>query len=246
MELLIASFMAGVLTAAAPCVLPLLPVIVGGSMLGGPDEQDSRSLKRPLTIVASLAVSVVVFSLLLKASTALLGVPDQVWAVVAGGIVVGFGVTLLFPAAWDRVAIATGLQGRANSLVGRSSESTGTRKDILLGAALGPVFNSCSPTYALIVAVILPASFGEGFAYLIAYALGLASILLLISIFGRALVDKMNWLSNPDGMFKKVIGGLFILVGVAVIFGFDRDVQAWVLENGWYEPIEKVEESIRN
>ena len=94
--------------------------------------------------------------------------------------------------------------------------------------------------------MILPASFGEGFTYLIAYAIGLSSILLLISIFGRALVDRMNWLSNPDGPFKKVIGGLFLVVGVAVIFGFDRDIQAWVLENGWYDPIERAEESIRN
>ena len=245
MELLVASFMAGVLTAAAPCVLPLLPVVVGGSVLTAADDPDPTSLRGPVTIVISLAVSVIVFSLLLKATTALLGVPDTIWAVVAGGIVVGFGITLLFPSLWDRLVTATGWQAGANRLMGRTQEETGTRKDILLGAALGPVFNSCSPTYALIIAVILPASFGEGFAYLVAYAVGLASILLLISVFGRVVIGKMNWLSNPDGAFKKVIGVLFILVGLAVIFGFDRDVQAWVLENGWYEPIEDVEQSIR-
>ncbi len=59
-----------------------------------------------------------------------------------------------------------------------------------------------------------PASFGEGFAYLVAYALGLAAILLLISLFGRAVVEKMNWLSDPDGIFRKVIGAIFILVGL--------------------------------
>lgn len=246
MELLIASFVAGVLTAAAPCVLPLLPVIVGGSMLGGTDQASADSLKRPLTIVISLAVSVVVFSLLLKASTALLGVPDEVWAVISGGIVIALGITLLFPSVWDRLVTATGFQAGADRLMESSRHETGTRRDVLLGASLGPVFNSCSPTYALIVAVILPASFGEGFAYLVAYAIGLAAILLLISIFGRALVQRLNWLSNPDGIFKKVIGGLFILVGVAVIFGFDRDFQTWVLDNGWYDSIERAEESIRD
>ncbi|MBK8293294.1 MAG: cytochrome C biogenesis protein [Solirubrobacterales bacterium] len=244
MELLIASFMAGVLTVAAPCVLPLLPVVVGGSMLGG-EDQSSDSLRRPVTIVVSLAVSVVIFSLLLKATTALLGVPDEVWAVISGGIVIGLGFTLLFPSIWDRLVTATGWQAKSNRLLESSSSRSGTKRDVLLGASLGPVFNSCSPTYALIVAAILPVSLGRGLTYLIAYAIGLAAILLLISIFGRALVERMNWLSNPDGIFKKVIGGFFILVGVAVIFGFDRDIQAWVLENGWYEPIERVEESIR-
>jgi len=244
-ELLIASFMAGVLTVAAPCVLPLLPVVVGGSLLGGADERDLSSLRRPVTIVVSLAISIIVFSLLLKASTALLGIPDEVWAVISGGIVIVFGVILLLPGLWDRLATATGLTSSADRLMARSEDKSGTRRDIVLGAALGPVFNSCSPTYALVVAVILPTSFGRGLAYLVAYAVGLASILLLISIFGRALIEKMKWLSNPDGIFKKVMGAVFIVVGISVIFGFDRDFQAWVLDNGWYEPIERLEESIR-
>jgi len=237
--------MAGVLTVAAPCVLPLLPVVVGGSLLGGADERDLSSLRRPVTIVVSLAISIIVFSLLLKASTALLGIPDEVWAVISGGIVIVFGVILLLPGLWDRLATATGLTSSADRLMARSEDKSGTRRDIVLGAALGPVFNSCSPTYALVVAVILPTSFGRGLAYLVAYAVGLASILLLISIFGRALIEKMKWLSNPDGIFKKVMGAVFIVVGISVIFGFDRDFQAWVLDNGWYEPIERLEESIR-
>ena len=53
--LLLVSLIAGVLTVAAPCVLPLLPIIVG-----------------------SLAVSVILFTLLLKATTASLGIPPQV------------------------------------------------------------------------------------------------------------------------------------------------------------------------
>jgi cytochrome c biogenesis protein CcdA len=95
------------------------------------------------------------------------------------------------------------------------------------------------------VAAVLPASFGLGFAYLIAYALGIASILLLISLFGRALADKLRWFSNPEGLFKKIIGALFILVGLAVLFGLDKKVQTYVLENGWYDPIMRIEESFQ-
>ncbi len=244
MDLLVVSFLAGVLTAAAPCVLPLLPVIVGGSALSGAGDEDRRSIRHPLTIVLSLAVSIIVFSLLLKATTALLGIPDQVWSIFAGGIVVLFGITLLWPSTWDRLVTATGLSAGADRLMERSRDETGTRKDILLGAALGPVFNSCSPTYALIIAVTFPASFAEGFLYLVAYAAGLSMILLLISLFGRAVVDRLGWLSNPDGNFRKVIGVIFILVGFGVIFGLDKDLQAWILERGWYDPIKNVEDSL--
>ena len=119
MDLLVVSFLAGVLTAAAPCVLPLLPVIVGGSVLSGDEDEDRRSLRHPLTIVISLAVSIIVFSLLLKTTTALLGIPDDVWSILAGGVVVLFGITLLWPSIWDRLMVATGISAGANNLLDR-------------------------------------------------------------------------------------------------------------------------------
>ena len=244
MDLLVVAFLAGVLTAAAPCVLPLLPVIVGGSIMTDSGTPERRSLRQPLIIVTSLAISIIIFSLLLKASTALLGVPSAVWSYISGGIVIVLGVMLIWPSLWDRLAIGSGLETGTGKLMARSQEQSGIKKDVLLGAALGPAFNSCSPTYALIVAVILPASFGRGFAYLVAYAGGLSSILFIISIGGRAVADRLNWLGDPRGRFHKVIGVIFILVGLMLILGLDRDIQAWVLENGWYDPIKGLEGSI--
>lgn len=244
-ELIIISFVAGVLTVAAPCILPLLPIIVGGGVLHGTSRNERTSLKHPLIIVLSLAVSVFVFSLLLKATTLFLGVPTVVWGFISGSIVILFGITLLFPSLWEKLMILTGWQAGANRLLARSQKSEGIVKDVLLGAALAPVFNSCSPTYALIVATVLPASFAAGLVYLLAYSLGLAAVLLLVSLFGRIAVNKLKWLGNPNGLFKKVIGAMFIIVGVAVLFGIDKKVQTYVLENGWYDPIMKIEESFR-
>jgi cytochrome c-type biogenesis protein len=239
-ELIIVSFIAGVLTVLAPCILPLLPIIIGGSVVR---DGEKPSLQRPVIIVASLAVSIIAFTLLLKATTAFLSIPTTIWSVIAGGIVVLFGINLLVPAVWEKVMIATGWQAAASRLMAGSQQHKGAAGDVLLGAALGPVFNSCSPTYALIVAVILPASFALGLTYLVAYAVGVAAILLLISLFGQSLVSKLKWLSNPGGVFKKVIATLFIIVGVAVMFGVDKNVQTFVLDNGWYDPIMRIEDS---
>lgn len=244
-ELYIVSFVAGILTVLAPCVLPLLPVIIGGSALQQ-DESKKISLKHPLIIISSLVISIILFSLLLKATTALLGIPTYVWSIIAGGIVLLFGISILFPSLWTKFMTATGLVTLSSRFMNKSSGSKGVKRDILLGAALGPVFNSCNPTYALIIAVILPVSFMQGFGYLIAYSIGLGMILLLISIFGRILVNKMKWMSDPRGIFQKVIGILFIIVGVSVIFGLDKQVQSFVLEKGWYDPVIKIEESFRN
>ena len=243
-ELYIVSFVAGVLTVLAPCILPVLPIIIGGSSLQ-PNNEKKLSLKHPLVIISSLVFSIVIFTLLLKATTSLLGIPTAVWMIISGGIVLLFGINLLFPVIWEKIAIATGLATATSRMMGASRGKEGIKKDILLGAALGPIFNSCSPTYALIVAVVLPASFLLGVGYLVAYSIGLGLVLLLISIFGRLFVNKMKWMSNPRGVFQKVIGVIFILVGIFVIFGIDKKVQTYVLDSGWYDPIMRVEESFK-
>lgn len=245
-SLLFLSFVAGILTVAAPCVLPLLPVIVGGSIVRADADPAhvERQWLRPLIIALSLAGSVILFTLLLKATTALLGVPQVVWQAIAGGIVLVFGVTMLFPQLWEGVMSATRLQSRANSTMDRSYRRGGVGGDILLGGALGPTFSSCSPTYALILAVVLPVSFAEGVTYIAVYAVGLAATLFLIGLLGHAFVRKLGWLANPSGWLRKGVGVLLVLVGIAVLFGLDKDFQTFVLESGWYDPISNFEQSI--
>ena len=110
--LILLGFVAGVLTIAAPCVLPLLPVVVGGTIARTSTDATvaERQWYRPIVIASGLAASVIVFTLALKASTALLGVPQAVWQAISGGIVILFGITLLFPGLWERAMLVTGLQ----------------------------------------------------------------------------------------------------------------------------------------
>ena len=241
--LLLVSLAAGILTVAAPCVLPLLPVIVGGSIVSG-DADPRRARLRPVVIAVSLALSVIVFTLLLKATTSLLGVPPQVWQVIAGGIVVLLGLNLLVPALWERAGAALGLQRRSNRALDASIGRQSLGGDILTGAALGPVFSSCSPTYALIVAAVLPVSFGEGLLYVTAYAAGLAATLLLVALLGRSFARRLGWLADPNGWFRRTIGVIFIAVGIVVIAGLDKTLQSLILDLGWYDPIADLEGSL--
>lgn len=241
MALLILSFIAGVLTVAAPCILPLLPVIIGGSLLEASKDKPERQWLRPLVIASSLAVSVITFTLLIKTTTALLGVPQLVWQIISGAIVLLLGWYYLWPHGWEMASAKTGFFNQSNAALGKAYQKKGLTGALLIGAALGPVFSSCSPTYALIVATVLPASFAQGFLFLVAYALGMSATLLLIAYLGQAFVAKLRWLSNPNGWFKRVVGILFIIIGLMVIFGLDKKLQAYVLEQGWYDPISNLE-----
>lgn len=236
MELLIISFVAGVLTVLAPCILPLLPVIVGGSL-----DTEKRPLK-PFIITASLAFSIFAFTLLLRASTAFLGIPAVAWQIFSGVIIILLGVALLLPGLWESQSAK--LNASSSRLLGNAGQRKGAWRDIATGAALGPVFSSCSPTYAFILATVLPRSWVEGLANLVAYTLGLAAILLIIAFAGNRLVARLGWASNPRGWFKRLIAVVFIVVGLAVLFGVDKDLQAFIIDHGWYAPIDKLERSL--
>jgi cytochrome c biogenesis protein CcdA/thiol-disulfide isomerase/thioredoxin len=218
------SFLAGILTVLAPCVLPVLPVIIGGSL-------SEKSYRRPLVITLSLGASIILFTLLLKVSTAFISVPPVIWKAISGGIILIFGLTLLYPNTWNTISAKLKLSGSSEGALHSATKKKGVTGEILIGAALGPVFASCSPTYFIILATILPLSLTQGIINLIFYAAGLVLILFAVAILGQKLIAKMKWAANPNGWFKKSLGILMIVVGLAILSGYDKKAEIWLLEN---------------
>lgn len=214
------SFLAGVLTVLAPCILPLLPVIIGGSLVEG------AGFRRVFVIVLSLGASVLLFTLLLKASTAFISIPALFWQLLSGILLIFFGIVTVWPGLWDRIPGVAALYRDSNKLLGTGYQKKNIGGEIIMGAALGPVFSSCSPTYFVILAAVLPAHFGEGLTYLLAYVLGLCLFLFVIALLGQRAANGLGIVADPSGLFKKVIGALFLLVGIAIIFGLDKKIEA--------------------
>lgn len=236
MTLLIVSFIAGVLTVLAPCVLPLLPVVVGSSMSG-------RSKATPYIVVGSLSLSIILFTYLLKASTAFITVPPEVWTYLSGGIIFFFGLTLLFPTIWEHMPGMAKLSAGSNKLVGTGYKKKTFWGDALIGAALGPIFSTCSPTYFVILASVLPASFALGTAYLLAYVVGLALILLFIALIGERFSQRLSGLADSHGWFKHTLGILFIILGLAIALGIEKQIETALVNSGILD-ITKVEQKL--
>lgn len=227
MILFLISIVAGVLTVLAPCTISLLPVIVGGAV--GAEPGTGR--KRALVVTASLGVSVIAFTLLLKVSTALINVPQSFWQIASGAIILALGFITLFPGLWEGIPLIGRLNRGSNQLLATGYQKKNVIGDVLMGVALGPVFSSCSPTYFLILATVLPQSVTVGIVYLLAYTAGLCGTLLVISVAGQKLVEKFGIASDPNGVLKRSIGGLFILLGLAIMFGYDKKLELIVANN---------------
>ncbi len=235
MVLFLISFIAGVLTVLAPCVLPLLPVIVGGSLTTG-------SRRRAYAICIALGGSVLLFTLLLKVSTAFINVPQSFWNYFSGAILILFGIVLIFPRLWDNLGFVNLMNRSSNRALAAGYQQNSIWGDMLMGAALGPVFSSCSPTYFVILATVLPQSLAVGFADLLAYVVGLSGFLLVIAIAGQKLVDKLGVAIEPGGWFRRAIGILFLVVGLAVATGAEAQTEAWLLNNGF--DVTQIEEKL--
>jgi cytochrome c biogenesis protein CcdA len=262
---LIGALVAGMLTTLAPCVLPLLPVIVGGSMAGAltetepvpvgamprrgtaptgvpvlppapPAPRRSAAVTRALVITASLGVSIIVFTLLLKVSTTLLGVPPEVWQWLSGGLLVVLGLVGLFPSVWERASARLNLQGRSTTRLGAARDRDGLAGQVLTGAALGPVFTSCSPLYGYVIVTVLPAEPARGMVLLLAYAVGLCATLLVIALAGQRVVRRLGWAADPHGWFRRGLGIVFIVVGLLVATGAMRAIETWIVVNSPVAP----------
>jgi cytochrome c biogenesis protein CcdA/thiol-disulfide isomerase/thioredoxin len=224
MLLLLISFIAGILTILAPCVLPLLPVIIGGSI--GSKKKDRA---RPYVIALSLAGSIIFFTLLLKVSTLLINLSPNVLTDISGGLLIALGLVSMAPELWENLIVDLNWQALSQRFLGKS-EKYNSRfiGPILIGVALGPVFASCSPTYAFILASVLPHSFLSGLIYLITYSIGLVLALLVISIAGKKYISRYTWAIDTHSLFRRAIGVIFILIGIAIITGQEVKVETWV------------------
>ncbi len=233
------SILAGILTVLAPCILPLLPVVVGSSEPGA-----RRISRRALRVIGSLIVSVIVFTLLLKATTLFIEIPSYAWAWFSGTVLVLLGITMVFPELWARVPFVQKIAQSGNKTLGSGYTRGDTVGDLLMGFALGPVFSTCSPTYLFIIATVLPASFLVGLVYLLGFALGLAISLLLIAYFGQRIIEVVLKRMNTTHNMKRIFGALIIIVGIAIATGLDKKFESKILDSGYGATIDLEEKLI--
>lgn len=222
------SVLAGVFTVLAPCILPLLPIVIGAS-----EEGEKRVSKRAITVIGSLSVSVIVFTILLKATTLFISIPQSFWSGFSGIVIILVGMAILFPSFWTKLPIVKKLNIFSNKAIGSGYQKNNYKGDMLIGLALGPVFTTCSPTYLFIIATILPASFIIGFIYLMGFTIGLALVLLLIAYFGQRLINILSARINTAGKIKKVFGIIIIVVGLMIITGYDKKLETYILDQGY-------------
>lgn len=222
-EMLLA-FVAGLVTILNPCVLPLIPILVTSAL--------GRSRMGPLALAAGLASSFATFGFLIVAFGFQLGIDEQAIRFVAGGLLILAGVLLLVPATQAAVsAAARPLTNRVSLFLSRM-KGEGAGGQFLVGSILGLVWAPCvGPTLG---AAIAAASQGEdltaAFMTFLAFGVGVATSIVVFAYGSRkALGTRAKTLQAFARYAKPTFGAALLIVGLLVVTGLDRQLEAMTL-----------------
>jgi cytochrome c biogenesis protein CcdA/thiol-disulfide isomerase/thioredoxin len=220
------AFVAGVVTAISPCVLPVLPIVFAGATSGG--------ARRPYAVVAGLVVSFTAFTLAAAALLGALGLPDDLLRNIAIGVVFVVAASLLWP------SLGRLLQKPFLALGRRAPGDVGG--GVFLGMSLGVLFTPCAGPIIAAIATVAATERFTVTAVLITLAYGLGAGVVLL---GFALAARRG-LSLPGirrraPIVRQALGGVMAVAAVLMALGLDRDLATRVPE--YTRALQALEES---
>jgi cytochrome c biogenesis protein CcdA/thiol-disulfide isomerase/thioredoxin len=209
------AFVAGIVTAVSPCVLPVLPIVLAGGATGGP--------RRPYAIVAGLVASFTVFTLTAATLLSALGLPADLLRTLAIAVVVLVGLSLL----WRPLA---DVLSRPFHRLARRSPGDGSG-GFLLGASLGILFTPCAgPVIGAVATVAATRSLTvETVLITLAYGLGAGVVLLGVAIAAQRGMSLRPVRSHAPAI-RTALGAGILAVAVLMVLGVDRRLQTQVPE----------------
>jgi cytochrome c biogenesis protein CcdA len=216
------ALLAGILTVAAPCTLPVLPVILGASV-----GQTSRV--RPLLIGLGFVASFSVTALIFSAITQILGIDQNTLRTAAVVLLLCFGCLMLLPLPVERLsARAAGLINRADRTAARAHK--GNAGGFLLGATLGLVWTPCAgPVLATILTLIATSTdVGWEALLLVIYAVGAAVPMLAIAYGGQFVTSRVRSVARVSRRLQQAFGAVVIVFALATYFQYDTLLTVWL------------------
>jgi cytochrome c biogenesis protein CcdA len=219
------AFLAGLLSILSPCVLPLVPIVLGSAA--------SRHRGGPMALAAGVALSFVAIGLFVATLGFAIGLDGDVFRDAGAAILIVIGAVLLLPRLQERLVAAAGpISDWADRRIA-SIRSRGVLSELGLGILLGAVWSPCvGPTLG--AASILAArgsSLGQVALIMSSFGLGAALPLVAIGLVSREILSRWRGGLIAGGKAAKAgLGVLLVALGVMAVVGLDRRVEATLVE----------------
>ncbi|MEO8229040.1 MAG: cytochrome c biogenesis protein CcdA [Chloroflexota bacterium] len=218
---LVFAFVAGVLTILAPCTLPVVPLVVGSTLVGGH--------RRVVGVMAGFGLAFVATTVVLASALAALGLTTDLLRLLSGVLLALIGLSLVVGPLGARIGSRlTGVAALGTRLAGRPT-GDGLVGGLAVGGAIGLVWAPCvGPIMAGVIALAIsrgPST--ETVALASAYAVGAAIPLALVATWGRRALARMGDAAR-GARLQRGLGVAMVIAAVLVITGLDLTVQSQV------------------
>lgn len=219
------ALLAGILSTLSPCVLPLLPLVLGAAV--------SEHRFGPVVLAAGLAVSFVTIGLFVATVGFSIGLDADVFRGLAALLLLAIGLVLLVPQLQARVAVAGGIVSNWSHDRFGGAGPTGLKGQFAVGLLLGAVWSPCvGPTLG--AASVLAAQgkdLGQVAIVMAAFGVGAALPLLLLGLVSQDVM--LRWrdrLARAGQSGKTLLGALLFAVALLSLTGLDRKLEALLVD----------------
>lgn len=218
------AFAAGGLSVLSPCVLPLLPILFGTAV--------AAHRLGPLALATGLALSFSLLGLLAASLGPAFGLDQRLFQWLGAVLFIAFGVLLLSERLQARFAVAASGVSQAGQSLAARLPVDGLWGQFALGLALGLAWSPCvGPTLG---AAITLASQGREIAQvalvMLFFGLGAALPMMALGLVSREAGQRLRGrLSSAGRLGKGLLGGMLLLLGLAILSGMDKAFEAWVI-----------------
>jgi cytochrome c-type biogenesis protein len=219
------AFAAGALSTLSPCVLPLLPIVLTSAA--------SEHRLAPAALAAGLALSFTAIGLFVATLGFAIGFDETVFRTIAAVLLVAIGLVLAFPALQEKITAAGGPFSNWVSSRFGGFKASGVSGQFGAGLLLGAVWSPCvGPTLgAASVLASQGQQLGEVALVMLVFGLGAALPLLLLGLFSRETMLRLRVRLAAAGRgLRLAMGFLLIVLGTAILTGYDKQAEAWLVE----------------
>lgn len=223
---LVVALLAGLVTVAAPCTLPMLPILLGASV-------GQSGKLRPAMIAFGFVISFSATALTLSAITRVFDFDPNGLRVAALILLFGFGLLMIWPAPFEWLSLRLGGFTNAGS-AGSAASHQGNIGGFILGTTLGLVWTPCAgPVLGSILTVVATSSdTAWASVLLVVYAIGAAIPMLAIAYGGQAVTTRIPGIARISPKLQQGFGVVVIGFAVASYLQYDTLILAWL--TGFY------------
>ena len=218
---LVLALLAGVVTVAAPCTLPMLPILLGASV-------GQTGKVRPAMIAFGFVMSFSATALLLSAITRTFDFDPNSLRTAAAILLLGFGLLMIWPAPFEWLSIR--VRGLMHGPAGDTASRQGNIGGFVLGTTLGLVWTPCAGPVLGSILTVVATSKDTAWAstLLVVYAIGAAIPMLAIGYGGQAATTRVRSIARISPRLQQGFGVVVIAFAIASYFQYDTQIVAWL------------------